>query len=163
MFDETVASNNELLNLLLENLRYATERRSNATADVLYFDSPKMGKKLRSALIDNDVVEAVITLPRLIDGYNVDPGVIVIANDNKDDDRKGNVIFMDAQQQGEEVIDNGAVELLSHHVMNILALYEAVTSGDDHTQGSGIVSRVVTNKDVAENDYDFLALATVAK
>ena len=105
----------------------------------------RVGKeaKLRSKLISQDLIEAVISLgPNLFYGTPI-PACIMVCKNYKSVSRRGKMLFVDGSGYFQRGRNQNTLE--SEHVM---ALYEAYTSFAD-IEG---LSKVVTNDDVQAQD-----------
>ncbi|PQD94388.1 hypothetical protein CYL18_14325 [Pradoshia eiseniae] len=68
---------------------------------VLFRNGPE--KEIRQRLIDLDVIEAVVTLPPLLQPYSGIKTALVLCNKNKPDTGKGKILMINAEDLGEIV------------------------------------------------------------
>lgn len=59
-------------------------------------------KKIRKEIVEKDLIEAIILLPEKL-FYNVTaPGIVMILNKNKPEERKGKILFINASLEFEK-------------------------------------------------------------
>lgn len=100
---------------------------------------------IRSKLVDEDVIEAIIKLPYKL-FYEVSiPAIILIINKQKENDRRNKIIFIDASNEYEEGRKQN--HLKGRNIEKIVTTFK----GFEEIEG---FSRVVGIKEIAENSYD---------
>ncbi len=105
-------------------------------------------KKIRAKIIDRDLVDTVILLPEKLFYNTGAPGAIIIFNRQKDDKRKGNVLFINASQEYEKHPDVRKLNILSEK--NI----EKIVNAYRNFSEEGGFSRVVSMEEIKDNDYN---------
>jgi type I restriction enzyme M protein len=101
--------------------------------------------KIRKALLEADLVEAIIGLPSAL-FYNTGiPASIWIINKNKTADQQGNVTIIDASSDFKDGKNQN--ELLPEHITKIVTAYDANVEVDKFM-------RIVPITEIAENDYN---------
>jgi len=101
--------------------------------------------KIRKALLEHDLLEAVIGLgPNIFYGASL-AACVMVFKQNKEDSKKGKVLFIDASEQ----IQVGRAQnfLEPHHVQQIFHWYLEYTDVDNFV-------KVATKADLKENDYN---------
>jgi len=101
--------------------------------------------KIRKALLEHDLLEAVIGLgPNIFYGASL-AACVMVFKQNKEDSKKGKVLFIDASEQ----IQVGRAQnfLEPHHVQQIFHWYLEFTDVDNFV-------KVATKADLKENDYN---------
>lgn len=105
-------------------------------------------KKIRQEVVDNDLVEAVILLPEKL-FYNVTaPGVVIVFNKEKSDERKRKVQFIDASNLYDRHPEVKRLNILKEEHINGI-----VETHRDFKEETGF-SKVVNIEEVKENDYN---------
>ena len=104
-------------------------------------------KRIRSGLLENDLVEAVIGLaPNLFYGTGIPACILVLRNKGaKAPERKGKVLFINADREYYE--GRAQNHLLPEHIEKIVSTYEAFAEADSF-------SRIVSLEELRENDYN---------
>lgn len=106
-------------------------------------------KYIRSKVVDNDLIEALILLPEKLFYNTGAPGAIIILNRNKPDSRKGKILFINASNEYEQHPDIRKLNHLSEK--NIEKIVQAYREFKD-TEG---FSRVVGIDEIKkDNDYN---------
>lgn len=86
--------------------------------------------KVRQALLEEDLVEAVIGLPeKLFYGTGI-PASILILNKAKPDERKGKILFIDASPEGFYHEGKNRNSLRLQDILRIVAVYDAWADAD---------------------------------
>ena len=99
-------------------------------------------QKIRKYLIDNNFIECVIQLPdNLFFGTSIATCIMVL----KKNKGENNTLFIDASQEYVKVTNNN--KLTEENIQNILDAYTARTD-------RGYYAKVISNEEVAENDYN---------
>ncbi len=103
----------------------------------------------REYMIENDLVEAVIGLPEsLFEATGIPSGILVLNND-KPKERKGEVMFFNADHEDRFYYDTGSsrTQLLEDGVDEIKSMFD---DWDDEER----VCRVVKTDEIEENEYN---------
>ncbi|WP_433595441.1 type I restriction-modification system subunit M [Lysinibacillus xylanilyticus] len=101
--------------------------------------------KIRKALLEQDLLEAVIGLPsNLFYGTGI-PASILIFNRNKSDERKGKVIIIAAEDGLQEGKNQNTLRV--QDIEKITATFEAYEAVEKY-------ARVVSLEEIKENDYN---------
>lgn len=101
--------------------------------------------RIRTKLLQNDLIEAVIALPaKLFYGTGI-PAAVVIFNKNKPEDRKGKILVIDAEKDFEEGKNQN--RLRKRDIEKIVSTYE-------HFKDVEKYACVVNLKDLEENEYN---------
>src|SRR5690606_4265390 len=101
--------------------------------------------KIREALLQQDLLEAVIGLgPNIFYGTQL-AACIMVFKQNKEEDKKGKVLFIDASEQ----IRVGRAQnfLEPQHVQQIFAWYNGFIDVENYV-------KVASLEDIKENDYN---------
>jgi len=105
-------------------------------------------KRVRSKVIEEDMVECVILLPQKLFYNTGAPGTIIIFNNNKSENRKGKILFINASN---EFIPHPSVRRLNslskEDMAKITEAYQRFTDAEGFT-------KTISIKDIAENDYN---------
>lgn len=101
--------------------------------------------KIREGFINDDIVETVIGLPSNIFYGTGIPAALLIVNKNKPQDRKGNILFIEASQGF--VKDGNKNKLRDEDIENI-------TNAFDEYKDKEKYSAVVPLSKIKENDYN---------
>ncbi len=105
-------------------------------------------KAIRSKIVDQDWVEAVILLPEKLFYNTGAPGVIIIFNRSKPPERKGKILFINASECYEKHPEVRKMNILSKEgIKKIVEVYK------EWKEVSGF-SKIVSLKDVRKNDYN---------
>ena len=108
-------------------------------------------QKIRKYLIDNNFIDAIIQLPdNLFFGTSIATCIMVMKKSKKDN----SVLFIDATNYCEKVTNNN--KLRPSHIDDILKLFT------DRTDIENVV-KLVSNKDIEENDYNLSVSTYVEK
>ncbi|RLI48876.1 MAG: SAM-dependent DNA methyltransferase, partial [Candidatus Thorarchaeota archaeon] len=105
-------------------------------------------KTIRSRIIEEDLIEAVILLPEKLFYNTSAPGAIIILNKNKPEERKGKILFINASEEYEPHPDVKKLNKLGEK--NIKKIVDAYDKFED-IEG---FARVVDIKEIKENDYN---------
>ena len=105
-------------------------------------------KAIRSRIIDDDLVEAVILLPEKLFYNTSAPGIIIIFNKNKPQERKRKILFINASQLYEKHPEVRRLNKLGdQHIAKIVEIYRT------YREEQGL-SRIVSLEEVKNNDYN---------
>jgi len=129
---------------------------------MLYFAKKKVGiildngalfrggseKRVREAIVKRDLVEAVVLLPEKLFYNTGAPGIVMIFNRNKPEERKGKILFINASQEYEKHPEVRRLNRLGEK--NIKKIVESCQKFED-IEG---FARVVTLEEIAKNDYN---------
>ena len=148
---EIAVENDRIIQLFLEGLEYIGIEKTNDIPNILFFDTPRVGNNFSKALVEGDLVEAVIAMPHDIYGSN-NVYVIVVCQNKKTDDRKGKVLFINATEACEREYEaRGISTFRPQDVENITASYINACEGKEPLDN--ITYREVTNEEVSQKDY----------
>lgn len=101
--------------------------------------------KIRQGILEEDLIEAIIGLPsNLFYGTGI-PACILIINKNKEEHKKGKVLFIDASNDYQEGKNQNV--LRDEDIQKIVSTYDAWKDVEKY-------SRVVTLEEIRENDYN---------
>jgi len=101
--------------------------------------------KIRQGLLESDLLEAVVGLPsNLFYGTSI-PACILIFNRNKEDERKGNVIFIAAESDFQEGKNQNT--LRDEDLQKIITAFGSYEDMEKY-------ARVVSLEEIKENDYN---------
>lgn len=101
--------------------------------------------KIRQGILEEDLIEAVIGLPaNLFYGTGI-PACILIINKNKEEHKKGKILFIDASRGYQEGKNQNV--LRDEDIQKIISTYDAWKDVEKY-------SRVVTLEEIKENDYN---------
>jgi len=101
--------------------------------------------RIRKQILENDLIEAVIGLPaKLFYGTGI-PAAILIFNNNKPEQKKGKVIFIDGEKDYKEGKNQNS--LRDSDIEKIITAYNNYTDIEKY-------ARVVTLTEIKENDYN---------
>ena len=119
---------------------------TNGTASIVCFPGilyrGGSEQKIRRYLIDNNVVDCLIQLPEnLFFGTSIATCIMVLKKSKKDN----NTLFIDASKECVKVTNNN--KLKDENINNIVEIF---TNREDKEY----VAKLVTNKEIAENDYN---------
>ncbi len=129
---------------------------------MLYFAKRKVGiildngalfrggkeKRIREAIVRRDLIEAVVLLPEKLFYNTGAPGVVIIFNKEKPEDRKGKILFINASNEYEKHPEVRRLNRLGEK--NIEKIVKAYREFKD-VEG---FARVVSIEEVARNDYN---------
>jgi len=129
---------------------------------MLYFANKKVGiildngalfrggreKKIREDIVKKDLIEAVILLPEKLFYNTGAPGVVIVLNKNKPEERKGKIIFINASNEYEKHPDVRRLNRLGEeHIKKIVGAYREFKNIE------GFAS-VVSLEKIKEKDYN---------
>jgi type I restriction enzyme M protein len=101
--------------------------------------------KIRQGILEEDLIEAIIGLPsNLFYGTGI-PACILIISKNKEEYKKGKVLFIDASRDYQEGKNQNV--LRDEDIQKIVSTYDAWKDVEKY-------SRVVTLEEIRENDYN---------
>lgn len=105
-------------------------------------------KKIRKEIVEKDLIEAIILLPEKL-FYNVTaPGIVMILNKNKPEERKGKILFINASLEFEKHPEVRRLNRLGEE--NIDKIVDVYENWED-IEG---FSRVVDLEEIRKNDYN---------
>ena len=105
--------------------------------------------KIREGLLKEDLLEAVIGLaPKLFYSTGI-PATLLIFRASKPEERKGHVLFIDAQERFEKGKNQNALT-----DEDIDAIIEAYRTGEDPDGEGGVALRLVPLSEIEENGFD---------
>ena len=108
-------------------------------------------KKIRQYLIDNNFIDCIIQLPdNLFFGTSIATCIMVLSKSKKEN----KTLFIDASKECVKVTNNN--KLTEENINNILEAYKKKEDKDYY-------SRLVSNKEIAENDYNLSVSTYVEK
>ncbi|MEM1668252.1 MAG: class I SAM-dependent DNA methyltransferase [Thermofilaceae archaeon] len=108
-------------------------------------------KAIRSKIIDNDLVEAVILLPEKLFYNTSAPGVIIVFNKSKRPERSRKILFINASQLYEKHPEVRKLNKLGdQHIAKIVEIYRT------YREEQGL-SRIVSLEEIKNNDYNLNA------
>jgi len=129
---------------------------------MLYFANRKVGiildngalfrggreKKIREGIVRKDLIEAVVLLPEKLFYNTGAPGVVIVFNKNKPEERKGKIIFINASNEYEKHPDVRRLNRLGDdHIKKIVEAYREFKDIEGF-------ARVVSLEEVKEKDYN---------
>jgi len=129
---------------------------------MLYFARKKVGiildngalfrggkeKKIREAIIRRDLIDAIILLPEKLFYNTGAPGVVIIFNKNKSEERKGKILFINAGNEYEKHPEIRRLNRLGDkHIQKIVNAYKNF----ENIEG---FSRVVSIDEIKEKEYN---------
>lgn len=117
------------------------------------FRGAKEGK-IREAVIEDDLIEAVIGLPANILAETAVPVAVLIINKNKQESLRNRVLIINAEESFERQRNKNV--LLEEHVDKIVSTYQ------DKVENDGF-SILATKEQVRENEYNLLPLKYFSK
>jgi type I restriction enzyme M protein len=105
-------------------------------------------KAIRTGIVKDDLIEAVILLPEKLFYNTGAPGAIIILNKNKQKKRKGTILFINASKEYEQHPEVRKLNRLGdEHINKIVKAYREFTDVDGF-------SRIVEHEKIKENDYN---------
>ena len=105
-------------------------------------------KTIRSRIVDEDLVESVILLPKEIFYNTPSPGVIIVFNKNKPPERKGKILFINASNEYEPHPEVRRLNRLGEkHIEKMVKAYGEFRDIEGFT-------KVVSLEEVRANDYN---------
>lgn len=129
---------------------------------MLYFARKKVGiildnvalfrggseKRIREAVVKKDLIEAVVLLPEKLFYNTGAPGIVMIFNKNKPEDRKGKILFINASQEFEKHPEVRRLNRLGEkNIEKIVNAYREFKNIEGF-------AKVVSIEEIAKNDYD---------
>ena len=127
----------------------------NGTASIVCFPGifyrSGAEQKIRKYLIDNNFVDCIIQLPdNLFFGTSIATCIMVLKKNKKDN----NTLFIDATKECIKVTNNN--QLTEQNINNIIKIFE-------NREDLEYVAKLVSNKEIAENDYNLSVSTYVEK
>ena len=105
-------------------------------------------REIRSKIVDEDLVEAVILLPEKLFYNTQAPGVVIVFNKNKPAERKGKILFINANNEYESHPEIRKLNRLGEgHIERIVKAYREFRNIEGFT-------RVASLEEVRANDYN---------
>ncbi len=105
-------------------------------------------KAIRTGIVKDDLIEAVILLPEKLFYNTGAPGAIIILNKNKQKKRKGTILFINASREFEQHPEVRKLNRLGEeHINKIAKAYREFTDIDGF-------SWVVEHEKIKENDFN---------
>lgn len=105
-------------------------------------------KAIRQGIIEDDLIEAIILLPEKLFYNTGAPGIIMILNPNKPEERKGKILFINASREFRKHPKVRKLnQLAEEHIRKIVDAYR------EFKEIEGF-SRVVTLDEIRKNDYN---------
>ena len=128
---------------------------TNGTASIVCFPGifyrSGAEQKIRRYLIDNNFVDCIIQLPdNLFFGTSIATCIMVLKKNKKDN----NTLFIDATKECIKVTNNN--QLTEQNINNIIKIFE-------NRKDFEYVAKLVSNKEIAENDYNLSVSTYVEK
>ena len=128
---------------------------TNGTASIVCFPGifyrSGAEQKIRRYLIDNNFVDCIIQLPdNLFFGTSIATCIMVLKKNKKDN----NTLFIDATKECVKITNNN--QLTEKNINNIIKIFE-------NREDIEYVAKLVSNKDIAENDYNLSVSTYVEK
>jgi len=129
---------------------------------MLYFANRKVGiildngalfrggreKKIREGIVRKDLIEAVVLLPEKLFYNTGAPGVVIVLNKNKPEERKGKILFINASNEYEKHPDVRRLNRLGdEHIKKIVEAYREFRDVEGF-------ARVVSIEEIKERDYN---------
>jgi type I restriction enzyme M protein len=102
-------------------------------------------RDIRKAFVARDLIEAVILLPENLFYNTTAPGIILVVNRRKAEERREKILLINASQQF--VKGRPKNYLTEEHIARIAALYHEWRAEDG-------ISTIITNDEAARNDYN---------
>lgn len=106
------------------------------------------GKKIRSSVLEDDLIECVILLPEKLFYNTGAPGTVVIFNKNKPEKRKDKILFINASEEYEDHPEVRKLNILTEENIGKIA-----NTYNDFKNNKGF-SRIVPLEEIRENDYN---------
>ena len=124
---------------------------TNGTASIVCFPGifyrSGAEQKIRRYLIDNNFVDCIIQLPdNLFFGTSIATCIMVLKKNKKDN----NTLFIDATKECVKITNNN--QLTEKNINNIIKIFE-------NREDIEYVAKLVSNKEISENDYN-LSIST---
>ena len=128
---------------------------TNGTASIVCFPGifyrSGAEQKIRRYLIDNNFVDCIIQLPdNLFFGTSIATCIMVLKKNKKDN----NALFIDATKECIKVTNNN--QLTEQNINNIIKIFE-------NREDLEYVAKLVSSKEIAENDYNLSVSTYVEK
>ena len=130
---------------------------TNGTAAIVCFPgiftrtNTKAEPKIRKYLVDNNFIDCIIQLPNnLFFGTDIATCVMVLKKNKKDN----NTLFIDATKECIKVTNNN--QLTEQNINNIIKIFES-------REDLEYIAKLVSNKEIAENDYNLSVSTYVEK
>ena len=128
---------------------------TNGTASIVCFPGifyrSGAEQKIRRYLIDNNFVDCIIQLPdNLFFGTSIATCIMVLKKNKKDN----NTLFIDATKECIKVTNNN--QLTEQNINNIIKIFK-------NRKDVEYVAKLVSNKEIAENDYNLSVSTYVEK
>jgi type I restriction enzyme M protein len=102
-------------------------------------------RDIRKAFVDRDLIEAVILLPENLFYNTTAPGIILVVNRRKAEERRGKILLINASQQFAKGRPKNY--LTEEHIARIAALYH-------EWRAENGMATIITNDEAARNDYN---------
>ena len=127
---------------------------TNGTASIVCFPGilyrGGAEQKIRKYLIDNNFIDCIIQLPdNLFFGTSIATCIMVLKKNKKDN----NTLFIDTTKECVKVTNNN--QLTEKNINNIIKIFE-------NREDIEYIAKLVSNKEIAENDYN-LSVSTYVK
>lgn len=128
---------------------------TNGTASIVCFPGifyrSGAEQKIRRYLIDNNFVDCIIQLPdNLFFGTSIATCIMVLKKNKKDN----NTLFIDATKECIKVTNNN--KLTEENINNIIKIFK-------NREDVEYIAKLVSNKEIAENDYNLSVSTYVEK
>ena len=128
---------------------------TNGTASIVCFPGifyrSGAEQKIRRYLIDNNFVDCIIQLPdNLFFGTSIATCIMVLKKNKKDN----NTLFIDATKECIKVTNNN--QLTEQNINNIIKIFK-------NRKDVEYIAKLVSNKEIAENDYNLSVSTYVEK
>ena len=105
-------------------------------------------RRIRKAFVDKDLIEAVILLPEKLFYNTGAPGIVMILDRNKPEERRNKIIFINASQEYERHPEIRRLNRLGkRHISRIVEAYREFRDIEGF-------SRVVSLEEIKEKDYN---------
>ncbi|KUH34850.1 restriction endonuclease subunit M [Thermococcus celericrescens] len=105
-------------------------------------------KSIRQGIVEDDLIEAVVLLPEKLFYNTGAPGIIMVLNPNKPEERKGKILFINASREYRKHPEVRKLNQLGpEHIKKIVEAYR------EFKEIEGF-SRVVDLEEVRKNDYN---------
>ncbi len=127
---------------------YHTEKKVGIVLDQGALFRGGREKRIRRAIVEKDLIEAVILLPEKL-FYNVQaPGIVMILNRNKPEERKNKVLFINASQEYEKHPEIRRLNILGEkNIERIVDVYKNFKDVEGF-------AKVVPIEEIKEKDYN---------
>jgi len=105
-------------------------------------------KRIRTKVLERDLIECVILLPEKLFYNTGAPGAIIVFNKNKSQERKGKVLFINASEEYEQHPDVRKLNRLGEeHISKIVEVYKRF----EDEKG---FARIVALDEIKDNDHN---------